>query len=58
MFRSSTASIAPSSKPENAVSAPRFVPAGAIDYEQKDEIVTQKYGAIVVATGFDVIPAG
>ena len=30
--------------------------AGAIDYEQKDEIVTQKYGAIVVATGFDVIP--
>jgi heterodisulfide reductase subunit A len=30
--------------------------AGAVDYEQKDEIVTQKYGAIVVATGFDVIP--
>lgn len=30
--------------------------AGAIDYEQKDEIITQKYGAIVVATGFDVIP--
>ena len=29
--------------------------AGAIDYEQKDEIVTQKYGAIVVATGFDMI---
>lgn len=29
--------------------------AGAIDYEQKDEIVTEKYGAIVVATGFDVI---
>ena len=29
--------------------------AGAIDYEQKDEIVTQKYGAIVVATGFDTI---
>lgn len=29
--------------------------AGAIDYTQKDEIVTQKYGAIVVATGFDVI---
>ncbi len=24
--------------------------AGAIDYEQKDEIVTEKYGAIVVAT--------
>ena len=29
--------------------------AGAIDYEQKDEIVTEKYGAIVVATGFDMI---
>ena len=29
--------------------------AGAIDYEQQDEIVTKKYGAIVVATGFDVI---
>ena len=29
--------------------------AGAIDYEQKDEIITEKYGAIVVATGFDTI---
>lgn len=29
--------------------------AGAIDYEQKDEIITRKYGAIVVATGFDMI---
>ena len=29
--------------------------AGAIDYEQKDEILTQNYGAIVVATGFDTI---
>ena len=29
--------------------------AGAIDYNQKDEIITEKYGAIVVATGFDVI---
>ncbi|MDO4944479.1 MAG: CoB--CoM heterodisulfide reductase iron-sulfur subunit A family protein [Ruminococcus sp.] len=29
--------------------------AGAIDYEQKDEIITEKYGAIVVATGFDII---
>ena len=29
--------------------------AGAIDYEQKDEIVTENYGAIVVATGFDTI---
>ena len=29
--------------------------AGAIDYSQKDEIITEKYGAIVVATGFDTI---
>ena len=29
--------------------------AGAVDYTQKDEIITEKYGAIVVATGFDTI---
>ena len=29
--------------------------AGAIDYTQEDEIITEKYGAIVVATGFDMI---
>jgi len=29
--------------------------AGAIDYTQKDEIITEKYGAIVVATGFNPI---
>ena len=29
--------------------------AGAIDYTQEDEIVTREYGAIVVATGFDMI---
>ena len=29
--------------------------AGAINYDQKDEIITQQYGAIVVATGFDTI---
>jgi len=29
--------------------------AGAVDYEQQDEIVTEKYGAVVVATGFDTI---
>lgn len=29
--------------------------AGAVDYEQQDEIITEKYGAIVVATGFDII---
>ena len=30
--------------------------AGAIDYTQSDEILTRQYGAIVVATGFDIIP--
>jgi len=29
--------------------------AGAIDYTQQDEIITENYGAIVVATGFDTI---
>ena len=29
--------------------------AKAIDYTQKDEIISVKYGAIVVATGFDMI---
>ena len=29
--------------------------AGAIDYTQKDELITEKYGAIVVATGFNPI---
>ncbi len=29
--------------------------AGAIDYKQKDEFISEKYGAIVVATGFNPI---
>ena len=29
--------------------------AGAIDYTQKDELIEEKYGAIVVATGFNPI---
>ncbi len=29
--------------------------AGAIDYSQKDQLIEQKYGAIVVATGFNPI---
>lgn len=31
--------------------------AGAIDFEQKDEIIEFKVGAIIVATGFDVFDA-
>ena len=33
----------------------RVCAAGAIDYTQKDEFVNEKYGAIVVATGFNPI---
>ena len=29
--------------------------AGAIDYKAKDEFITEKYGAIVAATGFNPI---
>ena len=31
----------------------KVCPAGAIDYEMEDQLVTNQYGAIVVATGFD-----
>ncbi|MCL2618114.1 MAG: CoB--CoM heterodisulfide reductase iron-sulfur subunit A family protein [Defluviitaleaceae bacterium] len=31
---------------------------GAIDFEQQDELVTQKYGAVIVATGFRPIELG
>ncbi len=33
----------------------RVCTAGAIDYQQQDEIIHEKYGAIVVATGFNPI---
>ncbi|MBT9172997.1 MAG: Electron transport complex subunit RsxB [Syntrophomonadaceae bacterium] len=32
-------------------------PAGAVDFEQKDEIVEFKTGTVIVATGFDVFDA-
>jgi len=34
----------------------KVCPVSAVDYEQKDEIVEEKVGAIVVATGFDLYP--
>ncbi|MCK5578121.1 MAG: CoB--CoM heterodisulfide reductase iron-sulfur subunit A family protein [Planctomycetes bacterium] len=34
----------------------KVCPTGAIDYEMKEEIITEKIGAIVVATGYDLIP--
>lgn len=33
----------------------KVCPAGAIDYTQTDELITEKYGAIVLATGFKTI---
>lgn len=33
----------------------KVCPSKAIDYTQEDEIITQKYGAIVLATGFETI---
>jgi heterodisulfide reductase subunit A len=34
----------------------KFCPTGAIVYEQEDELITEKVGAIVAATGFQVLP--
>lgn len=31
-------------------------PCEAIDYTQQDELVTEKYGAVVLATGFELLP--
>jgi len=31
--------------------------AGAVDYEQEDEVIEDKFGAIVVATGYDLFDA-
>ncbi len=33
-------------------------PVDAIDYEQKDKFIEDTFGAIVVATGFDLMPIG
>lgn len=33
----------------------RVCPSGAIEFNQEDMLLTQKYGAIVVATGYDLI---
>ena len=34
----------------------KFCPIGAIAWEQKDEIVEEKVGAVIVATGYDLFP--
>ncbi len=33
----------------------KVCPSGAVDFELEDEIITEKYGAIIVATGFDLL---
>ncbi|MDY3869078.1 MAG: CoB--CoM heterodisulfide reductase iron-sulfur subunit A family protein, partial [Pyramidobacter sp.] len=33
----------------------KVCPSGAIDYTQQDELIEQKYGAIVLATGFELL---
>lgn len=32
----------------------KVCPTGAIDYEQQDEIITEQFGAIIMATGFEL----
>ncbi|MBI4713482.1 MAG: CoB--CoM heterodisulfide reductase iron-sulfur subunit A family protein [Planctomycetes bacterium] len=34
----------------------KVCPPGAIDYTQQDELITEKVGSIVVATGYELIP--
>ena len=36
----------------------KFCPAGAIDYDEEDEIIEEEVGAIIVATGYDLIDRG
>lgn len=32
----------------------KVCPAGAIDYEQQDQLITEKFGAIILASGYDL----
>jgi heterodisulfide reductase subunit A len=43
-------------KPPECRICEKLCPVGAVDWEQKDEIITEKVGAIVIATGFDLMP--
>ena len=43
-------------KPPQCRICERLCPVGAIDWEQEDQTVTEQVGAIVVATGFDLMP--
>ena len=43
-------------KPPECRICEKICPVNAIDWEQQDTIVTEEVGAIVVATGFDLMP--
>ncbi len=43
-------------KPPECRICEKICPVGAIDWDQKDEIIHEEVGAIVVATGFDLMP--
>ncbi len=34
----------------------KFCPVGAIDFEQKDSLIEEEIGAIIIATGYDLYP--
>ena len=46
----------PGKKPMECRICEKLCPVGAIDWEEKDRIVTERVGAIVLATGFDLMP--
>jgi heterodisulfide reductase subunit A len=43
-------------KPPECRICEKLCPVDAIDWEQEDEIINERVGAIVVATGFDLMP--
>ena len=43
-------------KPPECRICEKLCPVGAVDWDQPDEIVREKVGAIVIATGFDLMP--
>ena len=43
-------------KPPKCLICEKLCPTGAIDWEQQPQLLTEKFGGIVVATGFDLMP--
>jgi heterodisulfide reductase subunit A len=44
-------------KPPQCRICERLCPAGAIDWQQTPQVVTERFGAIVLATGFELMPS-